>query len=344
MHNPEVEFVFLFDRDFDRRFLFSHNITPEILSPPARHPILHYLWFERCVGRAIKRHKPDLFLSPDGYLCLKGSVKQLAVIHDLNFEHYPENLPLVSRYYYRYYFPRFARKASRIVTVSEFSKRDIIETYGIEGEKIDVVYNGANEGFQPVSEEVKSATRAKYTGNSAYFVFIGSLNPRKNISGILRAYDRFRENSGELRLLIVGERMFWSRDIERTYRGMKYRDGVDFVGRISSGEVNRVIGSAEALLFPSILEGFGIPIVEAFRCGVPVITSNITSMPEVAGDSALLVDPFSDESISDGMLRIINEPGLRAELIARGNIRKELFTWDSSAEGLWSSVLKTVNQ
>jgi glycosyltransferase involved in cell wall biosynthesis len=138
--------------------------------------------------------------------------------------------------------------------------------------------------------------------------------------------------------------MFWSKDIESTYMAMRFKEDVRFIGRIPSAEVNKVIGSAEALLFPSILEGFGIPIVEAFRCGTAVITSNITSMPEVAGDAALLVDPFSAETISDAMHRIINEPELRAGLIAKGDIRKGLFTWDKTAEGLWSSVLKTVNQ
>jgi len=277
-------------------------------------------------------------------LSLKSPVKQLAVIHDINFEHFPENLPVFSRWYYRYYFPRFARKASRIATVSEFSKKDIIETYNIPAEKIDIVYNGANESYKPVSDDIKKATKEKYTSSKPYFIFIGSLNPRKNLINIFAAYDIFRRKTGGVKLMIVGERMFWSKETEKAFEGMEFKDDVVFCGRLDSFEVNNVIASSEALLLPSLFEGFGIPIVEAFYCGTPVITSNVTSMPEVAGEAALLVDPFSPDSIAGAMLRIINEPNLASELIAKGNIRKELFTWDKTAAALWQSMLKTINQ
>ena len=145
--HPEHEFYFIFDRKWDERFIFSDNIIPIVAKPQARHPFLYYLWFEWSIPRILKKIKADVFLSPDAYLSLKTNVKSIAVFHDLNFEHYPEDLPFLERKYYCYFFPRYARKAAQIVTVSQFSKKDIMNLYDVPSEKISVVYNGANEEF-----------------------------------------------------------------------------------------------------------------------------------------------------------------------------------------------------
>jgi glycosyltransferase involved in cell wall biosynthesis len=266
------------------------------------------------------------------------------VFHDLNFEHYPEDLPLTERKFYRYYFPQYAKKATRIATVSEFSKRDIINQYKIGADKIDVVYNGANEGFKPLSEEEIRATREKHTGGKPYFVFIGALHPRKNLSNLFKAYDYFRKNNDiDVKLVIVGKKKWWTKSIKEAYEQLKYKDDVIFVGRLGSTDLCRVLGSALALTYVSYFEGFGIPIVEGFRCETPVITSNITSMPEVAGDSALLVNPFSVSSISEGMARIAKDEDLRKELILKGRKRREMFSWERSAGLLWNSMEKALN-
>ncbi|MBU2466725.1 MAG: glycosyltransferase, partial [Bacteroidetes bacterium] len=137
-NHPEVDFYFFFDRSPDQEFIFGKNVTALVLQPPARHPFLFVLWFEWSVNRALKQLKPDLFLSPDGYLSLRNNTPDLAVIHDLNFEHFPKDLPFLVRWYYRWFFPRFARKASRIATVSNFSKNDIFKQYGVPLSDIDV--------------------------------------------------------------------------------------------------------------------------------------------------------------------------------------------------------------
>ena len=135
IQNPNVHFYFLFDRDFDDEFIFGENITPIVLSPKARHPLLFVWWFEVEVAAILNKIKPDLFLSPDGYLSLRSNCKQLPVIHDINFEHFKGNLPWLVQKYYNYFFPRFAKKAIRIATVSEFSKNDIATTYSIDKNK-----------------------------------------------------------------------------------------------------------------------------------------------------------------------------------------------------------------
>ncbi len=342
--HPEYHFYFIFDRPYNPAFIFSDNITPLVISPPARHPLLFYIWFEWSLPGILKKLKPDLFLSPDGYLSLKSPVKSLAVFHDLNFEHYPGDLPFSVRKYYRYFFPKFAKKAIRIATVSEFSKKDIVRQYHIAPDQIDVVYDGANETFIPVDEQTAVAIREKYTRGVPYFVFIGALNPRKNLINLFKAFDLFRKNSGqEIKLLIVGARMYWTPEIEKAWNEMTFRDEVIFSGRLKVAELRNVLASALALTYVSYFEGFGIPIVEAFRCDVPVITSNVTSMPEIAGDAALLVDPFSPESIAGAMLEIATKPDLRNQLIMKGRIRKDEFTWQKTADRLWESMMKAVN-
>lgn len=341
--HPEHKFIFFFDRDFSDEFIFSSNITPVVVNPPARHPILWYLFFEWGVPRALKKYHADLFFSPDGWLSLRTDIKSHAVIHDLNFEHYPQFIPFHVRKYYKYYFPRYAAKAERIATVSEFTKNDISGKYNIKKDRIDVVYNGANESYTNVSEEEKTLTKQKYTGSAPYFLTIGLIHPRKNHINLFRAFDSFKaDNNNNFKLLIVGEKKWWTGDTRQAYESMKFRDDVIFAGRLNSRELGKVIGSSFAMCYISFFEGFGIPILEAFYCDVPVITSNVSSMPEIAGDAALLVDPSSVDAISNAMNKLVKDEQLRKELINKGKMRRQNFSWDLSAEKLWKSLEKTI--
>jgi glycosyltransferase involved in cell wall biosynthesis len=344
-NHPEHHFVFLFDRDYDEEFVFSDNVTPLILSPQARHPILFYWWFEFSVANFLNKYKPDLFLSPDGYLSLGAKCKQLAVIHDICFEHYPDDVSFIVRKYYKHFFPKFASKATRIATVSNFSKQDIIQTYKIDKSKIDVVFDGCNNRYSPIVAEKQIETKNKFSKGCDYFLFVGSLHPRKNISRLFKAFDKFKATqNSDVKLVIVGEKYYWTKEIKKTFLEMKSKGDVVFTGRLSNDALNDVLGSALALTYVPYFEGFGIPILEAMNCDTPVITSNVTSMPEVAADAAILVDPFSVESIAFGMNRIFNEPDLREQLIEKGRIRKIEFSWDKTASLLWESIEKTLNQ
>lgn len=342
--HPEHQFLFIFDRPFSPEFIFSENITPIVLSPPTRHPILWYIWFEIQIPRILKKYKADLFFSPDGYLSLNTRTKQLAAIHDINFAHRPQDLPWLKAKYYNHFFPRFSKKAKRIVTVSYFSKEDIHRTYKIENDKIDVVYNGVNTLYTPTSEEEINIAKVNYSGGKDYFLFIGSLHPRKNICGLLRAYDAFRTTvESDAKLLIVGESMFKTDDIELTYEGMRYKNDVVFTGRLGNEELHQVLGAAIALTFVPFFEGFGIPVIEAMNAGIPVICSNTTSLPEVGGHAVLYVDPFVMSQIKDAMIKIYLDKDLRYKLIEKGFRQKEKFSWDKTAELLWGSIQICIN-
>jgi glycosyltransferase involved in cell wall biosynthesis len=344
-NHPEHTFYFIFDRPFDPEFVFSENVIPVITGPQARHPLLFYIWFEFSVPRILKKVDAGLFISPDGYLSLRAKTPQLAVIHDLNFEHFPTDLPWIISKYYKYFFPRFARKAKRLATVSEFSKADIHERYGISEDKIDVVYNGVNKKFHPLNETEKLAIKEKYTGGHDYFIFIGALLPRKNLKNLFLAFEMFRkQTSNKHKLLVAGARKWWTAEIENVFKNMEFKDDVIYTGRLGEDDLNAVLAGATALTYVSYFEGFGIPILEAFRCKVPVITSNVTSMPEVAGNAALYADPFNPASIADAMIRIAGDPLEREELLQKAMSRQMEFSWEKSAELLWKSIEKVMNE
>ncbi len=343
--HPEHQFYFIFDRDYSEDFIFADNVQAVVVPPQARHPVLYYLWFNYSVTHILKKIKPDIFFSPDGYLSLRTKVPSMVVFHDLNFEHYPEDLPWAERKYYRTFFPKYARKATRIATVSEYSKSDIVKLYGISPEKIDVVYNGANETFSPVQQSEITETRKKFSCGCPYFVFVGSLHPRKNLARLFVAFDLFKQkNNNDIKLLVVGEKKWWTEKIRLTYEEMEHKNEVIFTGRLSNQNLHKIIASALAITYVSYFEGFGIPIVEAFYCDTPVITSNVTSMPEVAGDAALLVDPFSVESIAEGMLKISQDSQFRKKLIENGRERRKIFSWQKTSERLWKSIEQVLEQ
>lgn len=339
--HPEVEWIFFFDRAYDEQFVFGPNVTPVVVGPQARHPVLWTIWFEHRIPKLLKKYKADLFLSPDGYNSLKADVLTVCVMHDLNFEHNPDDVPGWAGRFLRNHFPKYARKASRVATVSEFSKKDIVNLYQVPDDRVDVVYNGVDQRFSPLHDDAKAAVKSKHTDGADYFVYIGSINPRKNITRMLQAYDLFRsENESDHKLVLVGAKMNWTDEMESTFTHMEFKNDVIFLGRLPDNEMGEVLGAASAMLYVSYFEGFGIPIIEAFQAGVPVITSNVTSMPEVAGDAALLVDPRSAKEIANAMAEII-KPEVSQRLTTSGTARAQEFTWERTAGLLWECLITT---
>lgn len=339
--HPEHSFYFIFDRPFSEDFVFSDNVTPLRSFPPARHPYLWYAYFEYSIPVLLNRLKADLFISTDGWLSLRTDIKEYDVIHDINFEHHPDFIRPGMLAYYRKFFPQFARKAARIATVSEFSKQDIHDTYRVETDKIDVVYNGCNQHYKALNEKEQSEIRKHYSRSSEYFLFVSAIHKRKNLANILKAFDDFKEKeSNSVKFVVVGNRPAAGAqgDFDAVLASMKHLDDVIFLGHLGAEELAKLAGSALALVYASLFEGFGIPILEAFYAETAVITSNVTSMPEVAGNAALLVDPYAVDSIENAMLSIYKDRSLRNQLVERGRQQREKFSWDRTADLLWRSI------
>lgn len=336
--HPEHEFVFFFDRPFDEKFVFAKNVTPVVLFPPARHPILFVWWFEYSIKRALKKYKIDLFYSPDGYLSLKSPVPQVGVIHDLNFEHHPEDIPASPLRYLRKYFPRFAKKAAHILTVSEYSKQDIVKSYGISPSKITVAWNGASESFAALDKNDIQKIRTQKTNGRPYFIFVGAIHPRKNVGRLIEAFGKFAPINPDIDLMIVGESI-WAKQlptIPEVSEDLKKR--ILFSGHVSLAELNQLMGAAFALTYIPYFEGFGIPLVEAMRCGLPIISGNLTCLPEVAGEAAIYVDPFNVDEVSKAMIYLASDERKQAELSQKSLERATLFSWNYTAETTWNVI------
>ena len=341
--HPEHQFFFLFDRPFEQDFVFSENVTPVIIKPGARHPVLFYYWFEYKIPVVLSKYNIDLFFSPDGYLSLKTSVKSVAVIHDINFVHRPNDLPYLVRKYYNHFFPRFAQKANSVITVSEFSKKDICETLNIESKKVNVIYNGVSEQFKPLTDKEIKSVKEEFTKGKEYFIYVGSLHKRKNIKNLLISFDIFKQKENtEHKLLIVGEKLFSDNSVEQTLRSMTFKNDIIFTGRVNSDDLVRLLGSAFAMVFIPYFEGFGLPLAEAMASGIPVVTSDRTALPEIGGDSVLYTNPDSIDDIVKNITLLVHDNELYQNLRSRGLKRAVIFDWDKTARQVWSVLEQTL--
>jgi len=215
-------------------------------------------------------------------------------------------------------------------------------TWGTARAIVRVVHNGSNHAYKPLAGEEIQAVRNRYTDGKPYFLYVGSLHPRKNVDNLFKAYQRFCEETGrDIRMVIVGEKM-WKNN-RNTHPGGDPVDAGDYhdviyTGRLEPSELRLVMGSALALTFVPWYEGFGIPVIEAMSAGIPVLTSNVTSLPEVGGDAVLYADPSSTESICNGMVTLASDENLRKELIKKGFERTRIFTWDKTARKVWLAI------
>src|SRR5688572_9633609 len=293
-NHPEHEFIFIFDRPFERRFIFSSNVTAIVTGPPARHPLLWKLWYDVKVPGVLKKQKADLFLSMDGFCSLATQVPQCIVIHDLSFLHYPKFISASHLYYLKKYTPRFLSKARSIATVSAFSRNDIQKHYSVAPDKIDIVYSAAKSVVKPVSQQVKEEVKKKYSNGQEYFLYTGAIHPRKNLLNLLKAFSVLKKKQKSNIKLILAGRLAWkNQSFIEALKTYKYRDDVLVTGYLPEQELVELTASAYALVYPSLWEGFGVPVLEAMRCEVPVITSSNSAMQEIAGDASLYADPES---------------------------------------------------
>lgn len=338
LSHPEVTFHFFFDRPFDDKFIFGKNVVPHIIQPPSRHPILWYIWFEFGVTKKLKQIKADVFLSGDMYMSLKTQVPTVMVSHDLNYIHFPKGLKWSHYKYLKHFFPKYHKAASHIVAVSEYTKSDIQKQYGINGDKISVAYNSAPLGFEPMDLIHKKEIEEKFSNGSPFFLYLGSIHPRKNIKRLLLAFDKFKEKDKNFtKLLLYGRMAFKTKSILNTYKKLKYKDDILFVNN-EMADIRKILPAAKGLCYVSLFEGFGIPILEGFNAGVPVITSNCSSMPEVAGSAACLVDPTNIDDIANGLFELSENNELRDQLIKEGHIQKSKFSWETSAKIIFNCL------
>ncbi len=326
------EYVQLGFQDVSARFSFSlYRMIWNVLPLP-------YSWF---FG-----NDTDVTLFFNYYIPPGVKGKKITIFHDMAYKRFPETVRARTKMMLDSNMEQACRRADAILTVSEFSKREILEYLPVSPEKITVMPLGIrSERFHTgYTEDQIRVVREKYHLPQDYLLYLGTLEPRKNIERLVEAYGVLRQRMADVPPLILAGRKGWMYDtIFAKIQELGLEQCIWSTGYVENEAVPLLIAGAVAFLFPSLYEGFGMPPLEAMACGTPVLTANVSSMPEVAGDSAILVDPFSVESIAEGMGRLVENPDLRRELSERGIQRASRFTWERSA-GIVSEVIQRLVQ
>jgi len=272
-----------------------------------------------------------LFHATEHLLLPLRDVPTVLTVHDLIFRRYPQHHKPLNRWYLNATMPLYCRRADHIIAVSERSKRDVIEAYGVAPDKITVIYEAADPRFCPQSPEAVAAARARYRLPERYLLFVGTIEPRKNLGRLLQAFERLHAAGLTDALVIVGKRGWLYDDFFAALENSPARQAVIFPGFVPDADLPAVYAGAQALVFPSLFEGFGLPVLEAMACGTPVVCSATSSLPEIAGEAALLVDPTSTETLTDALIRVLRDDALAAALRERGWIQAGRFTWQETA-------------
>ncbi|MFN2456983.1 MAG: glycosyltransferase family 4 protein [Chitinophagaceae bacterium] len=340
---PEHQFYYLFDRPYDTELHFPQNVTPLVVPPPARHPILWKYWYDVKIPRILKKIKADVFVSPDGFCSLTTGVPQCLVLHDLGFLHYPEAYKKMHALYYKRFTGKFLRKADTVATVSETSKNDILQNYRISPDKIDVIYSAAKEVFQPLDIQQQAAVKEKYTEGKEYLIYAGAIHPRKNLINLLKAFSIFKKRQRSNMKLVLTGRLAWkNKEFLNLLDSYKFKTDVILTGYVEEAEILKLIGAAYALVYPSRFEGFGLPVLEAMKCNVPALTTIHTSMQEVAKDAALYFNATDPQDIADKLMLIYKDENLRKQLIERGSTISKKYSWQRTAGLLWNCISKAL--
>ena len=324
-----TEYVLLCrERDKDVAAKVGPNFRAVVESAPA-----YSLSEQIRVPIALRRERIDLFHAPHYVLPPLVHCRSIVTIHDCIHVMFPQYLPGRLAYAYaRATLWTATRRADRILTVSEASKSDILRCFNVPAAKVVVTYNAIDPPFliEPAHEEFARA-RERYQLVDPFVLYVGNIKPHKNLERLIDAFDRVRQHGFEnLTLVIIGDQISRYQGLRRAVHRHKLHKHVRFLGFVSPGTLAVLYRLASVFVFPSLYEGFGLPPLEAMASGTPVVTSNVSSLPEVLGDAAILVDPYDPESIADGMRQALEDADLRATLIGRGLAKVREYSWEES--------------
>lgn len=342
--HPEVEWHLFYDRTPGEEVAFSGaspSLHRHILGPAARHPWLWEYWNTVQIPRALKKHQIEVYWSPDGLLPkrVRGwNGRMVTTIHDLNFVHQPEGIPARVGAYYRRVVAQSARRADALLTVSQKTKDDVLQTYRVPADKVAVSYNAPAQTFRPLNAQEKVEAQKRFAMGFPYFCFVGAFTPRKNVRTLVEAFVDFRNRLPEAphRLVLAGSTLHRDQALRRALEAAG--DYVVTLGHVPGEDLQALYGGAEAFCFPSLFEGFGIPLVEAMASGCPVLSSSTSCMPEIVADAGLLLDPMDVNAWSHALIQMAQNPEMLANYRENGLARARDFGWEPSAQIVWKSL------
>ena len=309
--HPQHSFIFIFDKPFDPSFIFSENVTTVVVKPKKIS-----LLDDLKISSLLKKYKADVFVTAK--FLSQTKVPQCLIAFD----------KLAGR---------SLNKAQVIVTASEFSKKEIVEKYKIDGGKIDVVYKGVDEIFQPVTFEQKESIKEKHAGGNEYFLYAGTISSGNNLLNLLKAFSAFKKMQKSNMQLLIATKTKPTTEFLETLRLFKFKDEVRILD-VSENELATITASAYAFVYP-FAKGY-LYALQAMRFGVPILISDAGYMPEICGDAALYFDHNDHKNIADKMMLIFKDEKLRQQLIEKGRELVKKYSWDNTANSLWKSIEK----
>ncbi|MER3437295.1 MAG: glycosyltransferase family 1 protein [Chloroflexota bacterium] len=288
------------------------------------------LWTHVRLSWEMQRRPPAVLFVPAHVIPLRHP-PSVVTVHDLGYLHHPEAHPARDRWMLDWTTRWSTRVARRVIAISEATRHDLVHCYGVVPEKIDVIPHGVDPRFFAVRFEDVRRVRQYFALPERFVLAVGTVQPRKNLGRLAMAMRHLAAAGLPHSLVIAGKRGWLASTVERDIAQAGVGDRIIVLGYVPAPVLPALYAAADALAFPSLYEGFGLPVLEAMATGTPVVAANRSAIPEVAGDAALLVDPFSPEAIARGLMRVLTEPALRATLVARGKERAGSFSWEKSA-------------
>jgi glycosyltransferase involved in cell wall biosynthesis len=313
----------------DRRFLPNSSLTLRTSWLPTTQPLMRIGWEQLVQPFVLWQEKIDLLHSLAFVTPLVSPCPSVITIYDLSFLIFPQGFKYLKRLYLTLLTRPSARKARRIITISESTKRDTVRLLGVSPEKVDVVYCGVDEAFHPLPEREVTSFRHKRGLPERIILFVGTIEPRKNVACLIEAYSYLRD--GQVKLVIGGARGWLYEEVFARVEELDLTGDVLFPGYIPPDELPLWYNVAELFVYPSLYEGFGLPPLEAMACGTPVIASNVSSLPEVVGKAGLTVDPMDSKGLAEAMNQVLGDEALRQSMRERGLARSSRFSWVKAA-------------
>jgi glycosyltransferase involved in cell wall biosynthesis len=314
----------------EKRYEAAPGIRLRISRLPTHRPPLRILWEQVAQPWAMRDAGVDLIHEPAFVGPQASNHPYVVTVHDLSFLLYPQGFRALNRIYLQIFTRLSVRRAQRVIAVSESTKRDLVRCYDIPPGKVDVIYNGKNAAFQPLAADEIAEFRADQGLPERFILFVGTLEPRKNVARLIEAYAQLPGNRPPL--MLIGGRGWLYDDIYARVENLNLSDEVHFVGYVLAEDLPLWYNAASLFVYPSLYEGFGLPPLEAMACGTPVVTSTASSLPEVVGDAGLLVDPTSTEELAQEMGRVLADAGLREKMRWAGLARARDYSWQATAQ------------
>ena len=300
-----------------------------------------FFWHKKVLSDAYKNHL-DLFIAPTSYIVPAlhnpGKLRVLMTVHDLIAFLYPKQHNKKAVFTEKLTLKRAAKKAYKILSVSENTKKDLVEQFDIRNQNIEIIPNAASDTFGIIEQDKCKSLNNKYDLPEKFIFSVGTLEPRKNYPELLKSYAKIAPYHPDIHLVIAGKKGWLSDSIFKTVDALKLNDKVHFLGYVDEEDLAVLYNLAQLFVYPSLYEGFGIPPLEAMKCACPVVTSNTSSLPEVVGDAALCVNPQDPSAIADAMHNVLTTPTLQDSLIKKGLERHTHFSWDLSARKLLAII------